>query len=300
MSNSYISTLSSLVALLGAGIPFVAFLLVWIRTQSLHLPLSRLWQLILGSQEIQDPEIKRLINEQNDLMRFRLAFGIRVESMAQCRRLQDWAKTHGLEMTQLGACRAFFDIAKFDPKVPSRFFVHLRFAVLLLSLSLLLSVPELMKYGSALARLKDSGRWVLLDNDSAATFPPFGSERLTREWCWKGDPAKPLDSFNPDERGILCKAFGSEGTEASERAKAASELAAFVQDALSAQRSVLGLLAASLILCALVCARWLAAAAAVTKLKRMLGEPPSEANTAQAPVVGKRSQCGAPPHPKSM
>lgn len=220
-------------------------------------------------------------------MRFRLAFGINVETMAQCRRLQVWAKRHAVEMGQVGACRAFFDVDKFEPKLPSRFFAILRLAALIMSMSLLVPVPLLMTYGSALAKLKDSGRWILLDADSARSLLPFRSERLTATWCFKNSSAEEVDSFNPDERRILCTAFGGDGGDASARAKAASELAAFVQDAIWAQRLGLALLAAMLILCSVLCARWLAALDAAARLSKRLGAPTTEVDAGSAAALGE-------------
>lgn len=243
MDAASISSLSSLVAVLATLLPVAAILFIWIRTRSLHFPLNRLWQLILGTQEIQDPKIKKLVADQNDLMRFRLAFGINVGSMRKCHQLHDWAKAHDVEMQEIGACGPLFDLQQIGlkEKLPSsaarRFLVFLSLAVLGIAIVLMF----LMESERALVKFKDTGRWFLLDANSAQTLFPLRAPRVTSEACRQGASVALGTSFSQRELEIICKAFEEDVRNSSiTSASNDKSLSVFIKEALRSQRVPLG------------------------------------------------------------
>ncbi|SFN47828.1 DUF6216 family protein [Variovorax sp. OV329] len=268
MNSGSVSTFSSLAPLLIALVPLVAFGLVWWRTGSLYLPLNRLWQLIYGGQDVQDSEIKALIAQQNDRMRFRLAFRIPVASMAQLRKLQAWAGAHRLEMHEIGECGPFFLVGDLKVKLPSAWRVVPQVALVLVLFLPLPILPWLLVQDQVLVNLRESGRSFLLDESTARPVFPLGPQ-LSKAACAARNGLQDDRGFSPVERDILCKVFIGDGTDDG-RTKAATELTNFIQDALTSQRWSLAALGAILAMSVTAIWLWLRAFSAAKDLQRRL------------------------------
>ena len=97
MDFATLPSLSSSLSIAAPSLICMAFVWVIWRTESLHVLMHRLWQLVHGKQEITDPEVRAFIDEQTSLISFRLFAGVKVNSLAQARQLIQWAKRKDTE-----------------------------------------------------------------------------------------------------------------------------------------------------------------------------------------------------------
>lgn len=242
MDSTSIATLSSWATLAVTVLPALALAYIWYRTRSSHLLDNRLWQLVNGSQEIEDPEIKQVISEKTSLMRFRFAFGIQAQSHAQALEVIRWAKKQQVDMTQLAACGDYFDLKAMalKPILPSSrrqralSFFHVVPFGLAFAAFIGLGTPE------ALVSLKETGKWFWLTENTARVLTPLGSTSLRRDDCPRAKGTPPSSTnFTSREIEIVCDAFASDDQQAKDKGK---DIASFVRDAVYSQRVIMGAL----------------------------------------------------------
>ncbi|WP_423739680.1 DUF6216 family protein [Cupriavidus basilensis] len=84
--------------------------LFWWRAGSIHSILERLWLLIAGKAEVHDPELKSIFQKNRDLEKFRFFYRLKVEPLADVRKLAAWMEVHGVGMSRLQRMRRWVDI----------------------------------------------------------------------------------------------------------------------------------------------------------------------------------------------
>ncbi|MGF6709068.1 hypothetical protein QFZ41_000032 [Luteibacter sp. W1I16] len=92
-----------------------AFLLaVWFyqRAGSGHVFWVRIWTIIHGRRELNDPVIAPWITQRSALMQFRVHAGVRARTHTEAVRLIAWAKDNDEEMGDIARCRGYFDLAR--------------------------------------------------------------------------------------------------------------------------------------------------------------------------------------------
>src|SRR5262249_48343261 len=157
------------IGVLASLLILAVLVLIWIRTRSLHLPLHRLWQIVFGSQDVADEQIRRALEEERSLMQFRFMFGIQVKTIAACWRLLDWARQQNVELGAVAACGQYFDHVdcKVREKLPS---CGKRLIVRIVGVGVLLAASGaggLIQANSVLVTFKASNRHFLLTSTSA-------------------------------------------------------------------------------------------------------------------------------------
>lgn len=209
------ATITQFGSALAALIPLVliaGFAIVIWRTVSLHTLLRRLWLLVHGSEDISDPQIRAYVDEQTNLMSFRMFSGVQAASLDEAHQLIAWAQHHRVDLRQIAACGRYFDtglrqVRKQD--LPSRpyLFAHIAaFAVFLIGSLLcawLMLIPQVP------FTFKASERTFLAAETSAQTlWPPAFFNRNPLK---KGNCDQPLaanaarTSFTEAEVKTLCE-----------------------------------------------------------------------------------------------
>lgn len=100
--------------LLSLGSLLLGLLIYWRRTDSLHAVWERVWRVVAGSTEVQDPRLRSFMQEMRDLEKFRLIYGLKITNMADMQRLIRWVRRHRLDMSALQKARRWVDIANPD------------------------------------------------------------------------------------------------------------------------------------------------------------------------------------------
>ena len=203
---------------------------IW-RTESRHVLIRRLWQLVHGNQEISDPEIRAFVDEQTSLVSFRMFAGLPVTSLEKARELIRWAKLNGVQMRTLRMCGEFFDPDTREVntrKLPSQSLQGVKLAGFAIAVLPCAASAASLVSSRSLLSLKATNRFFLATTtDVKPLWPlwPFDETPLRASNCSASNEAIQIStSFTPQEVGILCEILKDEGS------------ANFFKDALKEQR----------------------------------------------------------------
>ena len=209
------ATITQFGGALAALVPLVliaGFAIVMWRTVSLHTLLRRLWLMVHGSEDISEPKIRAYVDEQTNLMSFRMFSGVQAASLEEAHQLIAWAQHHRVDLRQIAACGRFFDtglrqVRKQD--LPSRPYLYAHAAGFLFFLFASIGCAWLMLIPQVPFTFKASERTFLASESSAQTlWPPVFFNRAPLK---KGDCDQPLaanaarTSFTEAEVKTLCE-----------------------------------------------------------------------------------------------
>jgi len=228
MDLTTLSTLSNTLGTLAPGGLVLLFLWVIWRTESRHALIHRLWQLVHGSQEVTDPEIKAFINEQNSLMSFRFIAGVPVSNLEQARQLIQWTKLRKVEMFAIRMAGRYFDPDKRQIRVddlPSSLAQRAWLAALVLLVPAIFASASLAFLDMAFVRVKATDRWLAISENEARPIWPLFSQALQKMSC-PADASKNTNNsrFTDEEARILCGVLKND------------ESASYVRDLVKKQR----------------------------------------------------------------
>jgi hypothetical protein len=207
---SNISSVFGVVAPLLIG---VAFLWVVLRTESRHVLISRLWQLVHGKQEISDPQVRAFVDEQTSLISFRMFAGVPVTNLQEAHQLIEWTKLNGVQMRTLSACGELFDAKLRQVKVhklPSRFSQAWRLTGFFAAVAIgCLSLMSLFSSQSLLS-LKSTERYFWASPTEVKPLWPLGAASLGVAHCSQAASANAArTTFTEQEVGVLCDVLKS-------------------------------------------------------------------------------------------
>lgn len=230
---SNVSSVFGVVAPLLIGAAFIW--VVW-RTESRHVLLSRLWQLVHGKQEISDLQVRAFVDEQASLVSFRMFAGVPVASLKEAHQLIEWTKLNGVQMRTLSVCGELFDTELRQVRVhklPSRLSQALRligfFTAVVIGCTSVMSLFS----SQSLLTLKSTQRYFWANPTQVRPLWPLTAVALKAADCSQAaDANAALTTFSEEEVGILCEVLKSEATPK------------FMKEALSEQRLSLVMLIA--------------------------------------------------------
>jgi hypothetical protein len=208
------SNISSVFGVLAPLLIGAAFLWVVWRTESRHVLISRLWQLVHGKQEISDPEVRAFVDEQTSLISFRMFAGVPVTSLKAAHQLIEWTKLNGVQMRTLSMCGEFFDAELRQVKLhklPSRFSQAWRLTGLLTAVVVGLISMMSLPASQSLLTLKSTQRHFWASATEAKPLWPLTATPLRTADCSQAASANALrTTFSEQEVGILCDVLKSE------------------------------------------------------------------------------------------
>lgn len=207
------SNISSVFGVVAPVLIGVAFLWVVLRTESRHVLISRLWQLVHGKQEISDPQVRAFVDEQTSLISFRMFAGVPVASLEEAHQLIEWTKLNGVQMRTLSVCGELFDTALRQVKVhqlPSRFSQGWRLFGFFTSVLIgCLSVIGVFSSQSLLS-LKSTERYFWASPTEVKPLWPLRAAALDVTHCSQSASANASrTTFSEQEVGILCDVLKS-------------------------------------------------------------------------------------------
>ncbi|HWT20601.1 MAG TPA: DUF6216 family protein [Variovorax sp.] len=209
---SNISSVFGVVAPLLIG---VAFLWVVWRTESRHVLLSRLWQLVHGKQEISDPQVRAFVDEQTSLISFRMFAGVPVASLEEAHQLIEWTKLNGVQMRTLSVCGELFD-AKLRQvrihKLPSRFSQTLRLVWLFFVVAIGFGCVMSLFSSRTFLTLKSTQRYFWASPTEMKPAWPLSAAALRADDCSQAASTNAArTSFSEQEVNVLCDILKSDG-----------------------------------------------------------------------------------------
>ncbi|WP_155520753.1 DUF6216 family protein [Ralstonia solanacearum] len=98
--------------LLSVGAALFGLFVFWRRADSLHAIWEKVWRLVAGGAEVQEPRLRAFMQEMRDLEKFRLVYGLKISNMSDMHRLIGWVRRHSLDMAILQKARRWVDISK--------------------------------------------------------------------------------------------------------------------------------------------------------------------------------------------
>ena len=171
-----------------------------------------------GNQEISDPTIRAYVDEQTNLMSFRMFSGVRAATLVEAKQLIRWAEINRVDLRKVAACGDYFDIELRQVRkhqLPGRSYLALMkisssfFLVGVLVCVWLLLIPQVP------FTLKETQRTFIATETSAQPlWPPLFLSRqpLRKNDCKQlvaGDVSRA--SFTEDEVTVVCKLLLAEG-----------------------------------------------------------------------------------------
>ncbi|WP_194945168.1 DUF6216 family protein [Limnohabitans sp. DM1] len=205
---------SSLKYYLLLGCIVVVLLYVSIKTQSLHIVKIRLWQWIFGHDRITDPTVKTFVEQQSNLMAFRLFSHLQVSSLQELHQLETWATHRGINLSELSRIHHFFDIPGRCIKrvASSAWYLRMNFIAAVLATAFGLIFLMISTEHRANIRVNATDNWYWID-ERAAYASQYnwaivfaGTETLTSEQC-TAEPFKAQEGLTPVDRDVLCSTW---------------------------------------------------------------------------------------------
>ncbi|NOV25988.1 hypothetical protein E5S69_21015 [Cupriavidus necator] len=180
----------------------------WWRAGSIHSMLERLWRLVAGKAEVEDPALKKLMQETRDLERFRFVYGLRIESMSDLQCLMSWMKRHDISIVKLQKAKPWIDIASAElVRKPTSRYVIGCFASIVICCVLITVALHLFTATDVLLKMRESEVWFRTDGYSVRTI--WGTRLATLNSCTENIEALAKSTgFSSDEASVLCTSFG--------------------------------------------------------------------------------------------
>jgi hypothetical protein len=282
MNESFVSVFSGWIGLLTSLLFVGLFLLIWMRTRSLHIPMYRLWRLFYGAKEIEDEGIRQFMADQSSLMHFRFMNGIRVKSLRECNKLIEWARHQDVDMADVAACGQHFDRQRCEIKQP---LPSVRARIVWFPVFVGSAISAMVMVGAvstdrALASFKSTERHFWLRTQDARPLWPLDAPILRASECSKSTEHDLDGAFTAEERQILCSSFTD-----------AKDVANFVSRAVASQRWLFACLALLLLWLTLWSGGALKCIGSAERLMRQLesrikscpGDAPEQEHTAASP-----------------
>ncbi|ANN64914.1 DUF6216 family protein [Bordetella bronchialis] len=212
-----------LYALLG-GIALVAFFL-W-RAGSVYTLLDRLWRLLAGKAEVEDPIVKGLIRRNLDLEKFRFIYRLPAETLGDVHKLALWLDEHRIDISKLLKVRKWIDPASADIVLePPKGYAAYPLVSCAMATLLMLVAAYVAAYPAALLHMRESKTWFITDGVTVRA-PSGGWHFSAKECSADTDELSRLAGMSTTEITTLCHALNTE------------ELRQYVQDTTDGQRNV--------------------------------------------------------------
>ncbi len=188
---------------------------IWMRTRSTHILMSRLWVLFNGKQTCEVPLIKKFLDTQAGVLQFRFMTGLHVRTEKQIDSLVSWTKKNDEDMGEIAACGGHFNLElpglKDEKFLPKEWFLFvLAMITSSLALLVLLSVGGVI-LDRAILQIKQSETWFTLDKVRAK--PVSDQLGFKLDTCSAGaEKIAPSSGFSVGDVEIICNAFSQSGT----------------------------------------------------------------------------------------
>lgn len=205
---------SPLVATLaGPILALLSLLFFWWRVGSIHSVLERLWRFAAGKAEVQDPVLRKFIQENRDLENFRFLYGIKVEHAADIRRLKSWLDRNKIGIARLQKARKWVDIRSKDIIVePTKQSGVGEIVCLTLWYTIFFLAAQAFGINDAFLQFRQSGTWFRTDGNTIRDL--LDSTKVELRLCATDQQkiARQMD-FSQAEVSAICLDYSNQSLE---------------------------------------------------------------------------------------
>lgn len=197
-----------------SGLTFVLVVgpFIWVvaRSRSLFMVRQRLWRLLHRRADRQEAWLDEAVLERLELMRFR-ALVMWADSLAEARRLTEFAKGNGIDVGVLGDCGKYFNRHrlvlrdKLPPLLERKVMAGVGRAILAGMIAFF--AAHLLDDGTYL-RLRHDGTWFIATQTSARPLWGGTGNVMTVNDCKAGTDRA---GFGQENRAIICRTLGADG-----------------------------------------------------------------------------------------
>lgn len=179
----------------------------WWRAGSIHSVFDRLWRLVAGKTDVQDPKLKEFIQQNRDLEKFRFIYGIKIETRSDLHLLLAWINENSINIVRLQQIKRWIDMR--SPNIvttPPRGFFIRNGITTLISILIVITASTVISTQIAWLQMKESKIWFWTDGNSVhQAFDKWTIDAVT---C-KNDIIKTQKStgFNRVETIAICDAL---------------------------------------------------------------------------------------------
>lgn len=196
----------------------------WLRAGSIHAVLDRLWRIVAGKADVNDPVLKSLLLESRDIEKFQFIYRLKVGTMTDIHKLDAWRKTHDVGVAKLQKIRQWVDITSDEMvRQPPKYCAtsHFIFACLAAFSIALISQFDTFHFGYFKMRESKAS----FKTDAVVVKAPFGEWSFSLKKC-EGDKTglSKLTSLNASDINVICNAHKND------------ELKDFVEETVKFQR----------------------------------------------------------------
>lgn len=189
--------------------PILILLFFWWRVGSIHSVLERLWRLSAGKAEVQDPVLRKFIQENRDLENFRFIYGIKVERPADIRRLKSWLDRYNIGIARLQKAGKWVDVRSKDIVIePTKQSGIAQIGFLVFWYTIFFLSAQAFEINDAFLQFRQSGTWFRTDGHSISNL--FDRAKVELELC-ATDQEKIAQRMNFTRQEVLaiCKDHAS-------------------------------------------------------------------------------------------
>ncbi|MDQ7746335.1 DUF6216 family protein [Hydrogenophaga pseudoflava] len=197
------------------AMPTLAFVALvawfWWRTGSIRSVLDRVWHLLAGSTDVNDPILKEVLVNSRDLERFRFTYRIKVDSLDHVHKLHAWSQQHRLDIATVSKAREWVDVTRSDLiKEPPSAFIRRRGWLAGLLLATVYGLGALLLPSGALLRMKASGTYFRLQ-ESSLQHPLWLWSVASSDCKTSVDAVVRKTGFTKEETGLMCGMLQGDG-----------------------------------------------------------------------------------------
>lgn len=187
------------------ALAFVALLAwFWWRTGSIRSVLDRVWHLLAGSTDVNDPILKEVLVNSRDLERFRFTYRIKVDSLDDVHKLHAWSQQHRVDIAALSRAREWVDVTQPELiKEPPGAFIRRRGWLAVALFVAVYTLGALLLPSGALLRMKASDTHFRMQESSLQHPLWFWSVSLP-DCKTNVDAVMRTTGFTKDETNLVC------------------------------------------------------------------------------------------------
>lgn len=176
----------------------------WWRAGSIHSILDRIWRLIAGRTDVEDPALKSFFQRNRELEKFRFVYRLNAQSVEQVKNLDRWLQEKSVDISQLQRVRRWVDLGESElVSMPPKSYLWTKSIILVFSMFLFWVLNVLNPGHIAYLQMRESGIWFRTDLREFRA--PFGGwEFLTKDCQTSQSEIAAKTGFLKDEVATIC------------------------------------------------------------------------------------------------
>lgn len=144
---------------------------IWLKTGSTHVFMSRLWRIVCGKAVCPDPSIRKILDAETAVCQYQVHTNIKARTVAHAQRIDLWSRRHDVPLQWIGAAKEYFDLdlLALNPskRIPDQWQLNVARCFLPIALALTIGLGTVTLYDKGLFVFNGSAKWFSLDEQRA-------------------------------------------------------------------------------------------------------------------------------------